>query len=78
MDDTLGQRLKTLRETCNLTQGDVAILTGVSKKSISSYENDLRQPSYEILIRLAHIYKVSLDYLLGNLLQRLYYGKRAG
>lgn len=42
-----------------------AVFLGVNKNTMCSYENDVRQPSYEILVRLATIYRVSTDYLLG-------------
>lgn len=65
MIDTLGNRLKQLRQDKKLKQGQVADLIGINKKQISAYENNVRQPSYEILIRLAFLYRVSTDYLLG-------------
>lgn len=62
----LGKKLKSLRLSENLTQSQVAERLNVSKTVISSYENDLRQPSYENLIKLARLYKVSTDWLLDN------------
>lgn len=50
----------------NLRQEQVAKLVGVNKSAISTYENDIRQPSFEILVRLANLYSVSTDYLLGQ------------
>ncbi len=44
----------------------MARLVGVSKGAISAYETDIRQPSYDVLIRLANLYRVSTDYLLGR------------
>lgn len=44
----------------------MAKLIGVNKSAISTYENDIRQPSFEILVRLANLYRVSTDYLLGQ------------
>ena len=41
-------------------------MVGVSKGAISAYETDIRQPSYDVLIRLANLYRVSVDYLLGR------------
>lgn len=63
---TFSSRLKELRQTKNLRQEQVAKLIGVNKSAISSYENDLRQPSFDILVRLANLYRVSTDYLLGQ------------
>ena len=62
----LGKRLKSLRKAANLTQAQVGERIGVRKTVISSYENDLRQPSYDNLVKLANLYKVSTDWLLGN------------
>ena len=49
----------------NLRQEQVAKLIGVNKSAISTYENNTRQPSFEILVRLANLYRVTTDYLLG-------------
>ena len=65
MIPTLGKRLKELRLNRHLRQEQVARLVGVNTNAISTYENDARQPSYDILIRLANLYRVSTDYLLG-------------
>lgn len=62
----LSMRLRELRVSNKLRQDQVANLVGVNKNAISTYENDLRQPSFEILIRLADLYRVSTDYLLGR------------
>ena len=60
----LSVRLKELRTSKNLTQAQVAQHVGVTKAVISSYETDIRQPSYDILIRLALLYGVTTGYLL--------------
>ncbi len=65
MIDSIGSRLKQLRVNQNLRQEQVADMIGVNKKQISAYENDSRQPSYDILMRLAALYHVSTDYILG-------------
>lgn len=62
----LSTRLRQLRQDKHLRQEQVAILVGVSKGAISAYENDIRQPSYDVLIRLANLYRVTTDYLLGR------------
>lgn len=62
----LGKKLKSLRIAGNYTQLQVADRLGVSKTIISAYENDLRHPSYENLIKLSRLYNVSTDWLLGN------------
>lgn len=62
----LSIRLKRLRVDKHLRQEQVAEIIGVTKSAISSYENDIRQPSYDILLRFASLYRVSTDYLLGR------------
>lgn len=62
----LSVRLRQLRLDKRLRQDQVARLIGVSKGAVSAYENDIRQPSYDVLIRLANLYRVSTDYLLGR------------
>ena len=59
-------RLRELRLNRGLRQEQVAKLIGVNKSAISTYENDTREPSFEILVRLANLYRVSTDYLLGQ------------
>lgn len=61
----LGDRIKTLRAAKNITQQDLAHRLGITKSVISAYENSIRYPSYDILIKLSNIFGVSTDYLLG-------------
>lgn len=59
------EKIKSLRQQNNLTQAALAQKLGVTKSVVSAYENDLRRPSYEVLIQLARIFNVTTDYLLG-------------
>ena len=61
----LGAKLKSLRFDNHLTQLQVAQRIGVSKTMISSYELSMRNPSFEVLVKLASLFHVSTDYLLG-------------
>lgn len=61
----MGEKLKSLRIQNNLTQKQIADRIGLAISAVSSYESGTRYPSYEVLIKLAHIYHVSTDYLLG-------------
>lgn len=61
----VGSRIKELRASQKITQNDFASRLGVTKSAISSYENGSRLPSYDILIKISRIFKVSTDYLLG-------------
>lgn len=60
-----GNTLKTLRLQNNLTQAQLAQKLGVTKSVVSAYENSLRMPSYDILISISKLFKVTTDYLLG-------------
>jgi len=58
------QRLKELRADKHLTQAQVAQRVGVTASMISSYETDIRLPSYDVLIKIAGLFGVTADYLL--------------
>ena len=60
-----GTRLKNLRKQAGLTQQQLAIQLGITKSVVSFYELQERSPSPEVLIKLASIFHVSADYLLG-------------
>lgn len=60
-----GDRLKTLRSKHGMTQSQLAKKLDLTKSVISAYETGLRLPSYDVLINISKIYKVSTDYLLG-------------
>jgi len=61
----LANRLKELRTSKNLTQKVLAEKMNVSKGMISAYENSHRNPNHENLVKLADIFNVTIDYLLG-------------
>lgn len=58
-------RLKELRMQAGMTQLQLAQRLGITKSVISFYELSERAPSPDVLIRLAQIFHVSTDYLLG-------------
>lgn len=62
----LGKRIKELRNKHKYTQSELAELVGVTKSTIAAYENDSRQPSYDVLIKLSDVFKVSADSILLN------------
>lgn len=61
----LDKRLQACRINCEFTRQQVAQLIGVSESMIGLYETGARQPSLTNLIKLASLYKVTTDYLLG-------------
>lgn len=65
--DTLGARLAYLREKKGWTKTYVANKLGI--KTVSTYANweyDTRQPDNEMLVKIADLFDVSLDFLLGR------------
>ena len=60
-----GERLKSLRLQKHMTQADLSDRLSVTKSVISAYETGLRMPSYDILIKISRIFRVTTDYLLG-------------
>lgn len=62
----LGERIRELRTAKRLNQVELAALLGVTKQSVSNWENENIQPSIEMLVRLADILRVSTDYLLSR------------
>lgn len=62
---SLGDKLKMLRKKNNLTQQQVTERLNVSKAVVSSYELSNRSPSFQTLVKIANIYNVTTDFLLG-------------
>lgn len=60
-----GYRLRELRENKELTQTQVAKRLSLSKTTISGYENNIKTPSLDVLVKLSILYGVSSDYILG-------------
>ena len=60
-----GDKIKHLRLGMGLTQVQVSQRLHISKAMISAYETGVRLPSYDVLIKLARLYGVTTDFLLG-------------
>jgi transcriptional regulator with XRE-family HTH domain len=60
------KNLKKLRKIKNMSQKDIAELLGITRQAIAAYETGKREPNYLILQKVADIFGVSLDYLLGR------------
>lgn len=63
---SLGSRLKNEREKRKWSQVDVAKKIGITNAVLSNYERDIRDPDTETLKKLAELYDVTTDYLLGR------------
>ncbi|CAM2977729.1 helix-turn-helix transcriptional regulator [Paenibacillus sediminis] len=61
-----GNRIAELREQRGWTQEEVASLIGITRAALSHYEKNRRKPDFEVLNKLADLFKVSIDYLIGR------------
>ena len=66
MTDILAKRLKQCRMEKGLTQREVAIYCDIPEKTYQNYELMTREPKLDIVRRLADVYQVSIDYLVGR------------
>lgn len=62
----LGERLLALRKQNGLTQAEVADTLGLSLSAHNRYEYGKREPTASVLIRMADLYGVTIDYLVGR------------
>ena len=60
----LGQNLKQLREQNGLLQKQVASELGIGVSHYSKMENNQRDVSVEVLVRLAQLYGLSIDQIV--------------
>ena len=58
--------IKELRLQYKYTQCFVAEKLGISYQSYQAYELGITVPTFQNFLKLAHLYDVSLDYLVGN------------
>lgn len=61
----LSQQLKRLRLQSSMSQSDIARLVGVSQQAVGKWELNKSEPDSKTLLRLAEIYGVTVDQLLG-------------
>lgn len=61
----LSKKIYELRLSFGWTQVQLAQKLGVTKQTVSNWENDNIQPSIDMLVKLSNVFNVSTDYLLG-------------
>ena len=61
----LYEKIRCLREHYGITQTQLAERLGVTKSAVNAWETGTNSPSLTYIIKLAQIYGVSTDYLLG-------------
>ncbi|MBK1811565.1 helix-turn-helix transcriptional regulator [Clostridium sp. YIM B02505] len=63
---SFGQILRELRNAKDVTLDTMAEDLNTTKATLSRYENDLREPKIDFVIKVAEYFNVSTDYLLGK------------
>lgn len=59
-------RISNLRKQANLSQNDLGKIIGVAQNTLSQWENGLREPDFDSVIKISEYFNVSTDYLLGK------------
>lgn len=62
----LGERIRALRESNQISQVQLAHELGISKASVHQWESCISIPSLVYLIEMTRIFNVSLDYIAGT------------
>lgn len=62
--ETIGQRIKYLRDSLKQSQQQIAEKTGISRGNISNYEKDRVSPAADTIVALCAYFHVSADWLL--------------
>lgn len=63
---SFGNRLRALREDLDLSSARLADELHITIRALNYYENNMREPNYALLIKIADYFNVSTDYLLGR------------
>ena len=64
--ESLGERITRLRKKLELSQKELADKTNLTEATLSRYENNLREPKGEVIVKIANALNVTTDYLLGR------------
>lgn len=63
---TTGEKIKYYRKDLNLTQQELANLSGISLRALSNYEKGIRKPSLETAIKISRVLRISPKHLNSN------------
>lgn len=61
-----GKKISIQRKLKRFTQSYVADYLHISTSTLSNYENNIHEPDLDTLVKLATLFEVSTDYLLGR------------
>ena len=62
-EPTFGERLREIRQKRQMTQESVGIKLGVSRTTVSSWEEDISRPRFSKIVALVQLFNVSYDHL---------------
>lgn len=62
----IGEKIRTLRERCGMTQEQLAESIGVSAGAIEQYEANRWRPGHGLITRMAELLKVTVPELVGD------------
>ncbi|MBQ8414895.1 MAG: helix-turn-helix transcriptional regulator [Clostridia bacterium] len=62
----MNETIKQLRISRGYNQVEFARILGVTKQCVSNWENDNVIPSIEMLVKIADVFHVTTDYILGR------------
>ena len=66
MNNQFSEQIKLLRIENNLSRTQLAGKLNVSVRLVSYWENGQRECDFDMLIKIADLFSVSIDYLLGR------------
>lgn len=66
VDQSFGKNLLKYRKLCNFTQQQIADLLNLNRTTYTKYETGVSEPSFDILKKIASIYGVDINSILGS------------
>lgn len=63
--NSLGHKIKVLRKESGLTQEEFGKKLNIAKSTVSQYENNINVPDISMICKIAELFNVSIDYLVG-------------
>lgn len=64
--EAIGARIRNLRQQKQWSQAALCVTLGINTSKMSKYENGEHLPPHLILVQLADVFGVSLDFLMGR------------
>jgi repressor LexA len=65
-----GHNLIALREQRNISRKELAQALGIPYTTLRNYETEQREPGHKLLIEIAQMFNVSIDFLVGNVVSK--------